>query len=177
MAVGEPGLGTMGMSEVDGRSLEVKVVELLQQWVVWRGRGLEVVDLSAIGKKGAPRGRTQCGDCYPGRAPGADPQVVAVAEGCPAGFALKARIGAVEGRADFDAARLQVGPQGSGVRIKAAFAFCAVFQPSKPVVPSVVGACPALDECDACVIVPVELGGESDLPEVGSTDRRPSRGA
>jgi hypothetical protein len=50
MAVGEPGLSTMGVPEVDGRSLEVKVVELLQQWVVWRGRGLEVVDLSAIGK-------------------------------------------------------------------------------------------------------------------------------
>ena len=127
MAVGEPGLGTIGMPEVDGGSLEVKVVELLQQWVVWRRRGLEVVDLSAISENRTPCGRTQCCDGDPGSAPGADPQVVAVAEGRPAGFALKARIGAVEGWADFDAARLKVGPQGAGVRIKAAFSFGAVF--------------------------------------------------
>ena len=34
MAVGEPGLGTMGVPEVDGRSFEIEVVELLKQWVV-----------------------------------------------------------------------------------------------------------------------------------------------
>mgnify|MGYP000359369239 CR=1 FL=1 len=137
MAVGEPHLGTMGVPEVDGRSLEVKVVELLQQWVVWRGRGLEVVDLSAIGKKGAPRGRTQCGDGDPRTAPGADPQVVAVAESRSTGLALEAWIGAVESRTNLDAARLEVRPQGSSGRFKSAFSFGSIFQPSKPVVPTV----------------------------------------